>query len=77
MRCALFLLSSGIALAQPGTITTVAGGHPLGDGGPALLAAFTEVRAMTFDANGMPGFRRMAARHFRRDSTWKRTPARC
>ena len=48
----LFLLAAAAVFAQPGTITTFAGAFPIGDGAPALKAAFNQPVYMAMDADG-------------------------
>ncbi|MBL8211388.1 MAG: hypothetical protein JNK87_11780 [Bryobacterales bacterium] len=48
----VFLLSADLLRAQPGTVTTIAGQFPLGDGGPAADAAFYAPGALARDSKG-------------------------
>ncbi len=48
----LLLVAARLCVAQPGTITTLAGGYPLGDGGPATRAAICNPSALAVDDEG-------------------------
>src|SRR5262245_58901909 len=54
MELAVFaaLAVSNMAFAQPGTITTVIGAFPLGDGLPAPRASLTRILSIALDSQG-------------------------